>query len=185
MFARQTLANGSHNVVFFLPYKPHRADQWNFRTTAWSLSLKVILERSIAFPLWKVVSSSPVEVSESPDLFHGVCWMNDFEGDNGTTQIWALCINMCSQVLQDYCSRWGQITCIKWLGCDTDAVKNLCFGTGRGLILIYQQTRAGVSIMIVIMNDCTCSSSTRVYLWSYLPLSFSRTIALKLSHTIL
>jgi hypothetical protein len=52
---------------------------------------------------------------------------------------------ICQQVIQDRSTRWGQITCLKWTGSElADQNKTICFGTGRGMVLIYRRLRSGV-----------------------------------------
>ncbi len=43
------------------------------------------------------------------------------------------------QVIGDQLERWGQVTCVKWLSGTADSGSVLCFGTGRGLFLVYQR----------------------------------------------
>ncbi len=52
------------------------------------------------------------------------------------------------QVVGDQLERWGQVTCIQWLTGTADGGSVLCFGTGRGLILIYQR-KEKVSAMAI------------------------------------
>ena len=37
--------------------------------------------------------------------------------------------------------RWSQVTCVKWLPGISNNGEVLCFGTGRGLVLIYHQLK--------------------------------------------
>ena len=40
----------------------------------------------------------------------------------------------CVQTIHDGGGKWGQITCVKWLGTEGEvAGESLCFGTGRGM----------------------------------------------------
>jgi hypothetical protein len=59
--------------------------------------------------------------------------------------VWDITRQRIYQVIEDDLERWGQITCILWLPGISDYGDTLCFGTGRGLVLIYQQTTEGAS----------------------------------------
>jgi hypothetical protein len=51
----------------------------------------------------------------------------------------------CRQVIQDHGGRWGQITCMLWIASENGHPSAmLCFGTGRGRILIYRRLKTGV-----------------------------------------
>jgi WD40 repeat protein len=63
-------------------------------------------------------------------------------GDDEAVRIWNLEAYKCPQVIHDGGGKWGQITCMKWLGADMS--DTLCFGTGRGSMLVYRQIKAGV-----------------------------------------
>lgn len=66
-------------------------------------------------------------------------------GDDEVVRIWVLKTKKCRQVLQDHGGRWGQITSLKWIPTDTGvAGGTLCFGTGRGILLVYRWGRTGV-----------------------------------------
>src|ERR1700677_5389366 len=68
-------------------------------------------------------------------------------GDNGAVQIWNLGAYKCLQTIHDRGGKWGQITCVKWLGPERGVVgESLCFETGRGMALIYSRPKAGVCI---------------------------------------
>ena len=45
------------------------------------------------------------------------------------------------QLISDQLGRWGQITAIQWLGDNSSTGAQLCFGTGRGFVLIYRQRK--------------------------------------------
>ncbi len=45
------------------------------------------------------------------------------------------------QLISDQLGRWGQITAIQWLADNSTAGAQLCFGTGRGFVLIYRQRK--------------------------------------------
>jgi hypothetical protein len=57
-------------------------------------------------------------------------------------RIWDVEAKCSHQVISDHLGRWGQITCIKWL---SDNGTGICFGTGRGLVLVYQRAKDAVS----------------------------------------
>ena len=65
-----------------------------------------------------------------------------FKGDDEMLRIWNVEAKCNYQVISDHLGRWGQITCIKWL---LDNGTSICFGTGRGLVLVYQRTKDTVS----------------------------------------
>lgn len=72
----------------------------------------------------------------------------EFIGDDETVRIWDVCAKKSRQVIRDHGGRWGQITCVAWLaGENGDASLSLCFGTGRGRILIYRRSKTGVSVI--------------------------------------
>ena len=60
------------------------------------------------------------------------------KGDDEMLRIWNVKAKRIYQVISDHLGRWGQIICIKWLSDNGTAI---CFGTGRGLVLIYQRTK--------------------------------------------
>ncbi|SJL10782.1 uncharacterized protein ARMOST_14176 [Armillaria ostoyae] len=62
-------------------------------------------------------------------------------GDDETVKIWCLEKASCSQTLCDNLGRWGQITCMLFIGKNGDW---LLFGTGRGLLLIYGCAKGGL-----------------------------------------
>ena len=45
------------------------------------------------------------------------------------------------QLISDQLGRWGQITAIQWLADNPSTGAQLCFGTGRGFVLIYRQRK--------------------------------------------
>lgn len=63
------------------------------------------------------------------------------KGDDEMLRIWNVEAKCNYQVISDHLGRWGQITCIKWL---TDNGTGICFGTGRGLVLVYQRNKDAV-----------------------------------------
>ena len=61
--------------------------------------------------------------------------------------VWDLDKRQELQLIQDRLGRWGQITCVKWLTrASSDDGNVVCFGTGRGLILVYQCPKDSVSL---------------------------------------
>jgi WD40 repeat protein len=68
-------------------------------------------------------------------------------GDDEKVLIWDVATRKRKYLLEDSVHRWGQITCLSWLG---DSRQNnglaiLGFGTARGLVVIYRQSRTEVS----------------------------------------
>ncbi|KAF9000895.1 WD40-repeat-containing domain protein [Cyathus striatus] len=61
-------------------------------------------------------------------------------GDDETVHIWDLEKKTCQQAIEDHCSRWGQITAIKWFPGSTTGDTTFAFGTGQGLVLVYRQS---------------------------------------------
>jgi hypothetical protein len=60
------------------------------------------------------------------------------------------------QMIHDNGGKWGQITCIKWLASEAGVTgETLCFGTGRGMVSVYCQSRFGVSIPLISFNGGT------------------------------
>lgn len=67
-------------------------------------------------------------------------------GDDEVVQIWDLHVFQKYQTLADH-SKWGQITCIKFLNIEqTSMAEWLCFGTGRGFLLLYHRQQKAVSL---------------------------------------
>ena len=75
-------------------------------------------------------------------------------GDDQTVRIWDMDMFKAQQVICDQLERWGQITCIKWLSPTSDNGSVLCFGTGRGLILVYQT----VAVSKVLLQFQSCNT---------------------------
>jgi len=67
-------------------------------------------------------------------------------GDDEKLHIWDIDKKRSHQVISDELERWGQVTCVKWLPSISNSGEVLCFGTGRGLVLIYHQLKEAVSI---------------------------------------
>jgi WD40 repeat protein len=68
-------------------------------------------------------------------------------GDDETVRIWEISTKKCLHILEDPGKRWGQITCVAWLGnLGNDDLKPIAFRTGRGLMVIYRRPRIDVSI---------------------------------------
>jgi WD40 repeat protein len=67
------------------------------------------------------------------------------KGDDEMLRIWNVEAKRSHQVISDHLGRWGQITCIKWLSGNSENGNVICFGTGRGLVLVYQRTKDTVS----------------------------------------
>ncbi|KIM35109.1 hypothetical protein M413DRAFT_14714 [Hebeloma cylindrosporum] len=59
-------------------------------------------------------------------------------GDDQKVRVWDISCKQIYQVIGDDLERWGQITCVLWLTTTSDTI---CFGTARGLVLIYQRTK--------------------------------------------
>lgn len=75
-----------------------------------------------------------------PSILHNLTFLL---GDDQAVRIWSVKDQICRQTISDG-HRWGQITCLKWLTSEAPAM-TLCFGTGRGRVLIYRYGRTGVS----------------------------------------
>jgi len=67
--------------------------------------------------------------------------------DDEKVRIWDVERKKSYQVIDDDLGRWGQITCIQWLYGFSENPLTICFGTGRGLFVIYQQARDAVSFV--------------------------------------
>ncbi|KAF8817372.1 WD40 repeat-like protein, partial [Phlegmacium glaucopus] len=66
-------------------------------------------------------------------------------GDNETIRIWDIPTRKCRQIIEDHGKRWGQITCLVWLGGQSNEdLQPIAFGTGHGLtpMLELASTRA-------------------------------------------
>jgi len=61
--------------------------------------------------------------------------------DDEKVRIWDVERKKLHQVISDELERWGQITCTQWLYRFSENSLAICFGTGRGLFLIYQQAK--------------------------------------------
>ena len=66
--------------------------------------------------------------------------------DDQALRIWNVGGKCPLQTLQDKSERWGQVTCLKWLSISSPEGSVICFGTGRGLVLVYQGGRDFVSV---------------------------------------
>ena len=109
------------------------------------LSLEVRRALSIACPSVTGESSWQVAVSICTSLSKAV-W-NELVGDDETVRVWEISTKKCVHVLEDPGRRWGQITCLTWLGnWGNDDLKPIAFGTGRGLMVIYRRPRINVSV---------------------------------------
>jgi len=74
-------------------------------------------------------------------------------GDDETVRIWEISTKKCLQILEDPGRRWGQITCLTWLGnLRDDDLKPIAFGTGRGLIVVYRRPRIDVSVAEILLD---------------------------------
>ncbi|KAF8801037.1 hypothetical protein BYT27DRAFT_7014252, partial [Phlegmacium glaucopus] len=62
-------------------------------------------------------------------------------GDDEKLHIWDIDRKRPYQVISDELERWGQVTCAKWLPGISNNEEVLCFGTGRGLVLIYHRLK--------------------------------------------
>lgn len=67
-------------------------------------------------------------------------------GDDEKLHIWDIDGKKPYQVISDELERWGQVTCVKWLPGISNNGEVLCFGTGRGLVLIYHRLKETVCI---------------------------------------
>ena len=68
-------------------------------------------------------------------------------GDDEKVLIWDVVTWKHKYLLEDSGHRWGQITCLSWLGSggrQDNGLAILCFGTARGLVVIYRQSRTDV-----------------------------------------
>lgn len=67
-------------------------------------------------------------------------------GDDETVRIWEIPAKKCRQIIEDHGKRWGQITCLVWLGGrSNEDLQPIAFGTGRSLVVIYRRSRIDVS----------------------------------------
>lgn len=76
-----------------------------------------------------------------------------FLGDDEKVLIWDVIARKRKHTLEDSGHRWGQITCLSWLENQQDnqpAV--LAFGTARGYIVMYRQSRTEVGSSF--LNAC-------------------------------
>ena len=78
-------------------------------------------------------------------------------GDDEEVQIWDLNMFRQYQKLADHSSAWGQVTvtCIKFLkmiGEPNPTGDSLCFGTGRGYLLLYHRQRKTVGIQNITIS---------------------------------
>ena len=81
-------------------------------------------------------------------------------GDDEKLHIWDIDGKRPYQVISDELERWGQITCVKWLPGISNNGEVLCFGTGRGLVLIYHQLKEAVWIYNKIKGKYSHSNRT-------------------------
>ena len=65
-----------------------------------------------------------------------------FLGDDEKVLIWDVAVRKRKHTLEDSGRRWGQITCLSWLENRQDnELAVLAFGTARGYIVLYRQSR--------------------------------------------
>jgi hypothetical protein len=50
--------------------------------------------------------------------------------------------------------KWGQMTCLKWLSTRQVTSATLCFGTGRGLMLVYCQSELEYILCWEVLTNC-------------------------------
>jgi hypothetical protein len=69
-----------------------------------------------------------------------------FLGDDEKVLIWDVAGRKRKHTLEDSGHRWGQITCLSWLENqqDNELLAVLAFGTARGYIVMYRQSRIEV-----------------------------------------
>lgn len=61
-------------------------------------------------------------------------------GDDETVRVWDIETLVNLQVIRDPDENWGQITCLNWLPGGAEQEGNaLCFGTGRGHVIIFRR----------------------------------------------
>jgi len=62
-------------------------------------------------------------------------------------KIWDLVTYEQRVTLADKACKWGQITCLLWIGLDDNSLGGglLCFGTGRGRMVLYRRQQKRVS----------------------------------------
>jgi|SRR5882757_288883 len=72
--------------------------------------------------------------------------------DDEKLHIWDVDKKQAYQVISDDLGRWGQVTCAKWLPGVSDSGNFLCFGTGRGLVLIYHQAKQAVRLLYFLLR---------------------------------
>ena len=59
-------------------------------------------------------------------------------GDDKTVRIWEVPARKFQQIIKDHGNRWGQITCLTWIGGQSyENLEPIAFGTGHGLMVIY------------------------------------------------
>ena len=93
-----------------------------------------------------------------------------YSGDDEEVRIWEVTEFQHFQTLIDNNQRWGQITTIKFINRDT-GMEWICFGTGRGHLLVYHRGRKSVSELTFYL-----------FFFSYIPRSRdSRSISTKKS----
>ena len=72
----------------------------------------------------------------------------------------------CIQVLADRNHRWGQITSLKFI-LDTAASDWMCFGTGRGRLLVYRRPRKQGAVFMEILCTPVFTSGDSVESFSF------------------
>jgi hypothetical protein len=77
------------------------------------------------------------------NLFHVTHVM--FLGDDEKVLIWDVAARKRKHTIEDSGHRWGQITCLSWLENRQDnELAVLAFGTARGYIVMFKQSRTEV-----------------------------------------
>lgn len=75
-------------------------------------------------------------------------------GDDERVRIWDFNAFRQYQTLADHGGTWGQITCIKFLRLNGEGSSEdlICFGTGRGCLLLYHRQRKVVGVQNDIIS---------------------------------
>jgi len=74
-------------------------------------------------------------------------WSHISLGDDEKVFVWDIATRKRKHLLEDSGRRWGQVTCISWLANESRQDNKqavLVFGTARGLVVLYRQSRTEV-----------------------------------------
>ena len=125
------------------------------RYTRRMLDLEDSQLRSTPLPSTAVATLLLREVRRSYTARSEVFYHDISLGDDEKVLIWDVVTRKRKYLLEDSGRRWGQITCLSWLGSggrQDNGLAILCFGTARGLVVIYRQSQTDVGAVFTCIH---------------------------------